>query len=206
MRDDKRELVAALPPSRQDAAAMAGVTPLKILSELMRIAMVDIGDAFTDDGQLKPLKEMPVDVRRAIAAIDVSEIYEGAGENRRFVGLLKKVKFWDKQRALETLAKHLGLLVERVRVEDKDDDLADLIRAARKRAAMAPPLERSEVVDEGVSAVAARLGPGTADDYHGHADDRRADDGPDGGDDRERPARPAGGAAHAGEPGGGEGL
>jgi phage terminase small subunit len=201
------DMVRALPPSRQDAAAMAGVTPLTILSELMRLAIVDIGEAFDAAGNLKPIHEIPEDVRRAMAGVDVSEIYSGTGGDREMIGVLKKVKFWDKLRALEVLAKHLGLLVERVKLEDSNDDLADLIRAARKRAAMAPPLEReaNDEVSER-SPVPAAHGAGAAGGADGDPAERRAGAVAGRGDDRGRAAELATGAAGAGEPGHRQGV
>lgn len=93
----------------------------EVLLELWRIARADIGEAFDKEGRLKPLHEMPEDVRRAIAGVEVEEMFDGSGESRAHVGNLRKVKFWDKPRTLELLAKHLGLLVERVEVKGTID-------------------------------------------------------------------------------------
>lgn len=92
------------------------VTADHVIGELYRLATVDIAEAFDDDGQLKPLKEMSPDVRRAIAGIEVEALYEGRGDERQQVGTIHKVKFWDKKAALELLGKHLGLFIERKEV------------------------------------------------------------------------------------------
>lgn len=86
-----------------------------VLRELLRIAMVDVGDAFTPAGQLKSLHEMPADVRRAIAGIDVDELWgaNAEGDGRAQIGNTRKVKFWSKPQALELLGKHLKLWTER---------------------------------------------------------------------------------------------
>lgn len=95
------------------------ITADTVLSEFLRIARVDIAEAFDEDGSLKPVHEIPEDIRRAIAGLEVEELFEGRGESRESVGRLRKVKFWDKNRALESLAKHLGLLVDRVHHDGK---------------------------------------------------------------------------------------
>lgn len=86
----------------------------RLLQELLRIGLVDIGQAFNDEGGLRKLKDMPEDVRRAISGIEVEELFEGRGEDREHVGQLRKVKFWDKTRGLELLGKHLKLFTDRV--------------------------------------------------------------------------------------------
>lgn len=95
-----REAIAA-------AGKKAGVTPELVLGELLRIARVDIADAFEDDGRLKKLSEMSEDTRRAISGIDI----ENATERR---GTIHKLRFWDKPRALELLGKNLKLFTDKV--------------------------------------------------------------------------------------------
>ena len=84
-----------------------------VLGELLRIAKVDIAQAFEEDGNLRKLSEIPEDVRRAVAGIEIDDRWEGKGEDAtRYT--VKKLKFWDKTRALELLAKNLNLLTERI--------------------------------------------------------------------------------------------
>lgn len=85
-----------------------------VLRELLRIATVDLGAAYDDQGNLLPVKEMPEDVRRAISGIKVFEEFDGFGQDRVKVGEVREVKFWDKPRSLELLGKHLRLFVEQV--------------------------------------------------------------------------------------------
>lgn len=80
-----------------------------VLREILRIATADIAAAFDADGKLRPLDEIPEDTRRAIAGVEILEEWGGAGESRSLIGYTKKIKFWDKVRALELLGKHLRL-------------------------------------------------------------------------------------------------
>jgi phage terminase small subunit len=93
----------------------------RILLELYRIATVDVGLAFDDAGQMKPLKDIPEDVRRSISGLEVHEIFDGQGDQKHAIGLAKKIKFWDKPRALELLGKHLSLFIERIKIEEVED-------------------------------------------------------------------------------------
>lgn len=82
----------------------------RVKQELARIAFVDIGEAFTEDGALRPLHEMPEDVRRVVSAVDVEALFEGRGEEREQVGTVRKLRLWSKTEALNLLAKHHGML------------------------------------------------------------------------------------------------
>ena len=116
-----------------------GITADVILGELLRLARVDLADAYEESGKLKPVREMPEDLRRAIAGVESDEIWEWVeddeGERRReLVGFTRKVKFWDKTRSLELLGKHLKLFTDVVKHEGFDA-LAEALRLAEARAA-----------------------------------------------------------------------
>ena len=84
----------------------------EVLLELKRLAMVDLGQAYDSEGRLRKVHEMPEDVRRAIASVDTAEIWGPDGGAQ--LGEVKRVKFWDKTKALESLGKHLRLFTERL--------------------------------------------------------------------------------------------
>ena len=102
------------------------VTADRVLKELARVAFLDIGNAFTSEGGLKPINEMDEDTRRAVAGIEVNEL---RGENGDVIGTLKKIKIADKLRALELLGRHLGLFDDRLKLSsDVENPLSVLIR------------------------------------------------------------------------------
>jgi phage terminase small subunit len=102
-----------------ETRALEKVSAATVLSELVHIATVDPGEAFDESGALRPVSEMPFNVRHSIASIEVDELWEGYGAERAQVGVTKKIKFNDKLRALELLGKNLSLFADRLHVSGK---------------------------------------------------------------------------------------
>lgn len=96
----------------QKAEESTIVTASRVLKEIERLALVDVGQAFSSNGQLKELASMDENVRRAIASVEVETLWEGRGESREAIGTLHKVRFWDKPKGLEMLSKYLRLWVD----------------------------------------------------------------------------------------------
>lgn len=92
----------------------AEIEAVEVLRELRRIALADVAQAFTEDGALKNIHDIPEDLRRAISGLDVEALWEGHGDDREQVGTVRKVRFWSKTEALRDLAKHLKLLTDKV--------------------------------------------------------------------------------------------
>ncbi|MCY1482358.1 Terminase small subunit [compost metagenome] len=109
-----------------------------VLLQLHAIDQMDIIDILEDDLTLKPLSTWPQVWRRYLNGFELAELFEGQGDARKLMGVLKKIKWVDKLRNLELLGKHInvGAFREQLLVEDAAG-LADKLTAARKRAAQA---------------------------------------------------------------------
>lgn len=107
----------AVNEGKKERSERTRTTADEILLELRKIALADIAEAFDDEGRLRPLREIPAEVRKAISGVEVSQEFEGSGRNRYHSGDLMKVKFWEKTKALELLGKHLRLFTDRVQVD-----------------------------------------------------------------------------------------
>lgn len=116
----KPEIARAIAEALKRRADRVEVKQDDVLRELLRIMSCDIGHAFDDAGRLRPLKEMPEDVRRVISGVEVTQLFDGTGADRYHSGDLLKVKFWDKTKAIELAGKHLALFTERHEHTGKD--------------------------------------------------------------------------------------
>lgn len=117
-------------------ADRAEVSIERVLTEMARLGFGDIRKAFDADGNLKRPEEWDDDFAAAVSSIEVvsrpsSEPVDEEQEPQAHGGSLKrnrntkveyvhKIKLWDKNSALEKLAKHLGMFIDRTEITGKD--------------------------------------------------------------------------------------
>jgi phage terminase small subunit len=106
----KKEIRARLAARAKKLA----VTSENVLKELSQIAFFDPALIFDELGRLKDIRDIPEFARKVIASI---ETRVEAGSRGIKPEIVTKIKFTDKTRSLELLMKHLGLLVDRSKIE-----------------------------------------------------------------------------------------
>ena len=96
-----------------------GISAARVLEEYRRVAFGDIAELYDDEGRLLPIRQMPRPIRDMLASVKSTKknLTSGDGVQEDVV----EIKRWDKIRALDSLAKHLGLLVDRVDVSGAID-------------------------------------------------------------------------------------
>jgi phage terminase small subunit len=119
---------------RQQAkkVARAELTADRVLEEYRRLGFSNVQDLLDAHGNLRPIHELPAEVAASIASLEVIMKNATAGDGK--VDRVLKVKFWDKTRALNDLARHFALLVDRIEVSG-EVTLGEKIAAARQRGA-----------------------------------------------------------------------
>ena len=80
-----------------------------VLHRLVEIDQMDVLDILSNDMSIKPVSQWPASWRRYLSGFDLAEMFEGRGEEREMVGILKKIKWPDKVRNLELLGKHISV-------------------------------------------------------------------------------------------------
>jgi len=119
----KPHVRAAIDRRVEKVAEKAEISAADVIRELGRIAFADIRKLYDEHGNLKPISELDDDTAAVLAGIEVEELQDGA---------VRKVKRYDKPKALELLGRHLGifndrlaldgpLVVQVVRFSDADD-------------------------------------------------------------------------------------
>lgn len=126
----KPAVKAALHAKTTTQLQSTGLTAARVLEELRRLAFGDIRGLFDEHGNMKPLSTLTEEQAACIGGFEVLIKNAKAGDG--VTDTIHKFKLWDKPKALEMLAKHFALLVERVEVTD-GSGLLDKIARARAR-------------------------------------------------------------------------
>lgn len=109
-----------------------------VLKRLVEIDELDLADIMNDDLTLKPLSTWPKAWRQFLSGVKVAEMFEGQGDEKEMVGVLKSIKWPDKVKNLELIGKHVNVSAfKEVQELNINVSLADKLAAARKRAASA---------------------------------------------------------------------
>jgi len=130
----KENVKTALAQALQEQQANTKITAERILEEIGRVALSDLSQAYNDDGTMKKVQDMPKDFVRALASVEVDEIWSGGSSERRQLGNTTKLKVLDKVRALELYAKHFKLLTDVMQL-NLVDNIAERLKAARLKRA-----------------------------------------------------------------------
>jgi len=97
-----------------ERAERTGIKADGVLKELGRIGYADVRGIFKEDGTVKPIGEWPEDLARSCSGIEVVETFEMGGSAKIWSGYVKKIKFWDKPKALELMGRNQKLFTDRV--------------------------------------------------------------------------------------------
>ena len=108
---------AVIQEAIQKRSQRTEVTQDRVLLEYARLAFFDPRKLFHDDGRPKEMSELDDDTAASLAGLDVQEVYDGVGQDREFVGFVKKYKLANKLGALDSLGKHLGMFTDKVEMD-----------------------------------------------------------------------------------------
>jgi len=94
---------------RDKAVENSVIDAAYVLNRHAEIDQMDITDILNPDWTFKPLLDWPKVWRISISSIDVQEIRAGQDDPERAMGYLKRLKWPDKLKNLETLGKHVDV-------------------------------------------------------------------------------------------------
>jgi len=97
-----------------------------VLKELARVAFFDPRRLFDRDGNLIPLCDLPKDIAAAIVGLHTSEAPGNGGKTK---SRITNIRFADKLKALDSLARHLGMYNDKVKHSFDEEALRAVLSA-----------------------------------------------------------------------------
>ncbi|ECJ0751220.1 terminase small subunit [Salmonella enterica] len=105
-----------------------------VLLRLVEIDQMDVIDILNDDMSIKPVSEWPKVWRQYLTGFGLADMFEGRGDEKELVGILKKIKWPDKVKNLELIGKHVDVNAFKERLEVSGAvTIADRMAKARRR-------------------------------------------------------------------------
>ena len=118
-----------------ERAQRTEITQDRVLQELAKLGFFDIRRLFDDSGKPLDITGLDDETAACIAGLEVMDVYEGTGEDKEFVGYVKKYKLSDKLKALELIGRHLGMFKDKLELSGALDTektkLDDLLQQMR---------------------------------------------------------------------------
>lgn len=108
----KVDIAQAVAEGKARQLEAAGLSAVRVLEEYRRLAFIDLRTFFDEAGNMKAMGDLTAEQGSALAGLEV--IIKNAEAGDGVTDRVHKFKVWDKTRALESLAKHFGLLTDRV--------------------------------------------------------------------------------------------
>lgn len=108
----KTAKVQAREEARKAVLVEEGVTAAKTMREIGRLAFSDIRAFFDDKGNLRPVHTLSDEAAAALSGLETVQRNLTSGDDS--VDTIHKIKIWDKPKNLEMLAKHFGLLEDKL--------------------------------------------------------------------------------------------
>lgn len=108
----KPNVKAAVDAKRAKQLESTDLTAARVLEEMRRLAFSDVRQLFDEHGNLRPLHTLTAEQAACIAGVEVIIKNAKAGDGQ--TDTVHKIKIWDKPRTMEMLAKHFGLLMEKI--------------------------------------------------------------------------------------------
>lgn len=135
------EVQKAIEHERRQILTERGITPNGVLGMIADIAKFDINEVFDGNGRIREISEMSDVARRVVAGIECFTVGTRDGSSHTTTA---KIKIPDRLKALELLARHLGLFDDQVTVRGDAANPFELIVRQAQGNALRPVSQRDE--------------------------------------------------------------
>jgi phage terminase small subunit len=106
----KSHVAAAISQRKAERSERTKIDADWVLRTLAAEKTADLSQIFDANHNLRPIQDWPMVFRTGlVVGVESFEEYEGQGKDRRFVGMVRKVKLVDRTRHIELIGKHIDV-------------------------------------------------------------------------------------------------
>lgn len=109
----KPNIQAYIQKEMEDRGKRTKITADRVLEEFGRIAFFDIRKLYNERGQLIPIAELDTDTALALSSFKTRREKQGQSD----YDIIEEYKMNDKQRALDSIGRHLGMFIDKSEVK-----------------------------------------------------------------------------------------
>lgn len=109
------EVKAEIQRNMDERAKRTEITADNVLKEIAKMAFCNVRDVFDENGNLRPIHDLPETVTASISSVKV-KTFTLPGAQGAEVEHVTEVKLWDKGANLERLGKHLKIFTDNLNV------------------------------------------------------------------------------------------
>lgn len=123
----KPQIASAIERAMSERSERTEITADRVLEKIGHLAFFDIRNLLNPDGTLRPLDALDEATAAVISGLEATELRNADGEP---IGVVKKLKLTDRLGALTLLARHLGMLNDKLTLKgDAENPLTLLVKA-----------------------------------------------------------------------------
>jgi phage terminase small subunit len=111
----KPHVIEAIQKAFKKRSERTEITQDRVLEEFAKLAFSDPRKFFDENDNLKPITDLDDDTAACLSGMDIVTKKVGKGEDSE-TETVKKIKFIDKKRALDSVARHLGMFNDKLGV------------------------------------------------------------------------------------------
>ncbi|SMG01060.1 terminase small subunit [Burkholderia singularis] len=122
----KTWVAAAIAAGKAERSERTKIDAAYVVQRLVEIDQMDVLDILADDMALKPVSQWPRVWRQYLSGFDLAEMFDGNGEAREVIGIMKKIKWPDKVKNLELLGRHFSIFNDKLELTKPRVKLKDM--------------------------------------------------------------------------------
>ncbi len=132
---ENADVMAAIDAAKIERSEETKIDAVWVLKRLADEATANIADLYDENGDLKSVHEWPLIWQQGlVTGIEIDALFDGQGEGRKQIGVVKKLKLSDRIRRLELIGKHIRVNAFQDQIAVKGlDGLADRMERAMRR-------------------------------------------------------------------------